>query len=258
MFKVVNNRKEGFLFHYAHFICDCLFPEIVSRFYKYKRIVREKKLEQTLGIFTPIYNEVMMSKTLEVDTFKFDKLLLPTITHVKKEEISTPKYFYIFRNYIFRRYRINPHIYNPNYPSVILIQRGNTKLVGSHIKDNNTDNTNLKNGTERREIHDIQRLSHFLQQAYGDQYKPILLENMPFIEQVKYFNNAKFIICAHGACMSNLFFCKKGTVLLEVTCDKDWDFFDVMTKILKINHYKCKQNNCDRIIRLLKGYNNIK
>ena len=34
MIKVINNRNEGDLFHYAHFICDCLFPEIINDIYK--------------------------------------------------------------------------------------------------------------------------------------------------------------------------------------------------------------------------------
>lgn len=29
MIRIKNNRKEGSLFHYAHFICDCLFSEII-------------------------------------------------------------------------------------------------------------------------------------------------------------------------------------------------------------------------------------
>ena len=35
MIKVKNKRVSGFIFHYAHFICDCLFPEIVSDIFNY-------------------------------------------------------------------------------------------------------------------------------------------------------------------------------------------------------------------------------
>ena len=52
MIKVVNERKDGSLYHYAHFICDCLFPEVVNELYKYKQIVRKKSLDQTIGNFS--------------------------------------------------------------------------------------------------------------------------------------------------------------------------------------------------------------
>jgi len=46
MIWVKNNRREGSLFHYAHFICDCLFPEIINGVYKYDEVVRMKNLNQ--------------------------------------------------------------------------------------------------------------------------------------------------------------------------------------------------------------------
>ena len=33
MIKIINKRKGGFLYHYAHFLCDCLFPEIINNIY---------------------------------------------------------------------------------------------------------------------------------------------------------------------------------------------------------------------------------
>ena len=53
---------------------------------------------------------------------------------------------------------------------------------------------------------------------YSDKFKALYFENIAFEEQVLYFNNAKLIICAHRAVMSNMFFCKKGTTIIEVTC----------------------------------------
>ena len=58
MIKVKNNRKGGDLFHYAHFICDCLFTEIINDIYKYKIVIREKNLNQTIGNFDKIYKKL--------------------------------------------------------------------------------------------------------------------------------------------------------------------------------------------------------
>ena len=33
MIKIKNNRGEGSVFHYAHFICDWLFPKIISNIF---------------------------------------------------------------------------------------------------------------------------------------------------------------------------------------------------------------------------------
>jgi hypothetical protein len=49
--RVINNRDDGSLFHYAHFLCDCLFPKIVNNYYTFDAIIRPKIIFQTLGNF---------------------------------------------------------------------------------------------------------------------------------------------------------------------------------------------------------------
>ena len=51
--------------------------------------------------------------------------------------------------------------------------------------------------------------------------------------------------------MSNMFFCKEGTKIIEVTCGHIWPFFDVISKILNLNHVKCCENNFDSIIKCI-------
>lgn len=72
-------------------------------------------------------------------------------------------------------------------------------------------NTNVTTGKERREINNIIDIENFLNKKYENKFKSLYFENLPFEEQIKYFNNAKLIICAHGAVMSNMFFCKEET-----------------------------------------------
>lgn len=80
----------------------------------------------------------------------------------------------------------------------------------------------------------------------------LCLYNITFKEQVLYFNNAKLIICAHGAVMSNMFFCKERTKIIEVTCDFDWMFFNQISKILNLQHIKCMKNNFNEVINYIK------
>jgi hypothetical protein len=247
MIKIKNNRIKGSLYHYAHFICDCLFTEIVNDIYNFETVFREKSIPQTLGNFKNIYEEVMGNANTELIKKDFDELNLETIILGNKEDYIKKEYFDKFRNYIFERYSINETNYDINYPEIILIERGDRiELIDDEQLQK--QNKNITSGKERREIKDIEKLKTYFNKKHKEKYKTIILENMTFKEQVNYFNNAKIIVCAHGAGMSNMLFCKKGTVIIEVTCDKIWRFFDDISTNLELLHYKCNKNNYFMII----------
>ena len=248
--KIKNNRIDGSLYHYAHFICDCLFPEIINEFYNYSEVIREKNLLQTLGNFTKIYTEVMQIKNTEINKKEYDSLKINTINYKNKESYCDEIYFDKFRNYIFTRYNINPDIFNIDYPEIILIKRYSRIELIDDI-DLKKNNKNITTGKERREINNIDLLDTYLKNKYNTKFKSLYLEQLPFEEQVKYFNNAKLIICAHGAGMANLFFCKHNTKVIEVVCNTYWNFFDIISKILKLNHIKCNINSFEHIIKLI-------
>lgn len=250
MIKIKNNRKEGSLFHYAHFLCDCLFPEIVNDIFKYDEVIREKNINQTIGNFSNFYTDIMMTKNTELLHRQFDNLKIDIISYKNKEKYCDKIYFDKFRNFIFSRYNINNLVYNNNYPELILIKRdGRVKLIDDEYLQKK--NTNITTGKERREIHNIDIVESYLKEKYNDKFKSLYFENITFEEQVLYFNNAKLIICAHGAVMANMFFCKEKTTIIEVTCDSTWVFFDKISNILNLNHIKCKKNNCHEIINCI-------
>ena len=92
------------MFHYAHFLCDCLFPEIINNIYNYKTVIREKNIDQTLGNFNKIYEEVMLNKSIELIKSQFDILYIKTITYHPKEYYCNKKYFDILDNsYLYQR-----------------------------------------------------------------------------------------------------------------------------------------------------------
>ena len=251
MIKVKNNRDGGSLFHYAHFICDCLFPEIINDVFKYDEVIREKNIKQTIGNFSKIYTDVMMIKNTELLSKEFNDLSINTISLGTKENYCNKIYFDKFRNFIFSRYKINNLEYIKEYPEVILVKRnGRINLIDDEYLSK--INTNITTGKERREINDIDNVETYLKNKYSDKFKSIYFENITFEEQVLYFNNAKLIICAHGAVMSNMFFCKEGTTIIEVTCNTSWGYFDNISKILKLNHVKCCKNNFNEVINCIK------
>jgi hypothetical protein len=248
MIKIINKRNDGSIFHYAHFICDCLFPEIVNGLYKYKTVVREKSIDQTIGNFYKIYEEVMSNKNIELINSNFNNLFIKTMTYKPKEYYCNRIYFDHFRNFIFSRYNINPVIYNKKYSPIILIKRYNriNLIDDTYLK---SINTNITNGKERREINEIYTLEKYLKDKYNNSFSSVFLELVSFEEQVNIFNNAKMIICAHGAGMSNMFFCKDHTKIIEITCGIKWVFFDTISKILNLNHIKCNINEINTIIQ---------
>jgi len=249
MIKIKNNRLQGSLFHYAHFICDCLFPEIISDIFNYNEIIREKNIHQTIGNFDKIYTDVMKIKNTELLSDDFNNLNVDTICYENKENYCNKIYFDKFRKFIFKRYNINNLEYNNHYPKVILIKRGDRiNLIDDEYLSKII--MNVTTGKERREINNIVEVEEFLQNKYKDQFKSLYFEKLPFEEQIKYFNNAKLIICAHGAVMSNMFFCKEGATIIEVTCGR-WPFFDEISKILNLNHIKCHKNTFDSIIKYI-------
>ena len=201
MIKIKNQRSGGYLFHYAHFICDCLFPEIINDIYKYKIVIREKNLDQTIGNFNEFYNTIMRTENRELLKKDFDALterltILPTRNHY-----CNKIHFEKFRNYIFSIYNIDKHSYNINYPSVILVKRDVRKeLIDDDYlsKLNNSIITKkeirISTGKERREINNISKLENYLQNKYSDKFKSLYFENISFEEQVRNFNNAKLIM----------------------------------------------------------------
>jgi hypothetical protein len=253
MIKVKNSRYgygKCHLFHYAHFVCDCLFPEIINDIFKYDEVIREKNIDETIGNCSKIYTEVMNIKHTELLTKDFNDLKIDIIYYEIKEKYCDKPHFDKFRNYIFSRYNINNLEYNTEYPEVILIKRDNRiNLIDDEYLAK--INTNITTGKERREINNIDNVETYLKNKYNNKFKAIYFEHIAFKEQVLYFNNAKIIICAHGAVMSNMFFCKEGTTIIEVTCGVEWIFFDKISKILNLNHIKCNDNNYNELINCI-------
>jgi len=106
-----------------------------------------------------------------------------------------------------------------------LIKRGSKiNLVDETLLDEKFKKDNLLTGKERREINEIDILEKYLLNMAGHNFRALYFEELDFKEQIQYFNNAKIIICAHGVVLSNMFFCKKNTKIIEITCNKNGFF----------------------------------
>jgi hypothetical protein len=253
MIKVINKRLNGSLFHYAHFLIDCLYPEIIQDIFTYSEVVREKSIVQTIGNFVNIYTEVMNIKNTEVNKDSFDSLKdTETIVLRNKEEYTHITYLDKFRNFIFSRYKINDLEFLDNFPEIILIKRGErVQLIDD--EELKQINTNVTTGRERREIHRIDDLECYLKDKYHDKFEAVYLEHIPFDKQVLYFNNCKTIIGIHGAGIANVLFCKEQTKFIEISFNMYYEWFDIVFRNLNINHIKCNENNFDDIMNCLQN-----
>lgn len=253
--KITNERTGGNLFHYAHFICDCLYPEFLSGVFNYTDVFRLKSIDQTLGNFSSFYEEISGAKNHELDLESFESLSYEHLTCQREEDENDFANFKSFREFIFNRLDIKTLIDKMNKlycsaPEILLIKRGEpTELISD--EELKLENPNQTNGKERREILGVDKVEEKLKNIYGSRMRSVVLEEMPFRMQVFLFNQAKFIICAHGACMSNLFFCEPGTKILEVQAQNAQDraigaghypFFDYISKTLDLDQHKTKNN----------------
>lgn len=240
-------KSSGSLFHYAHFVCDVLFPEINLKMYEKSEVFRIKSLKQTLGNFGKLYEEIMGIKNIEIspklfETYEGEKII------IKRNKRAPVQDFNFFRDFILNRYKIKPE---KKYPEIILIERGERiELINDPVLQRSNDN--YTTGKERREIEHIDELKKFLESEFKNKFKTLILEKIPFSEQVKYFYNAKMIIGIHGAALSNMFFCNPKTKILEVLGDRVFPFFDVISNKLNLQHFKCENNLSTIKLEILK------
>lgn len=255
MIKVINVRAGkniSFLFNYAHFICDCVFPEFAMNFHSNEnitKIIRLHKPRQSIGNFKDLYKRIIGKDSEELNEKEFENLNVPKSIVLNKYLIPN-QMFVNFRNYIWKRFKVTN---DPSFPKIILVKRGKYKL---QYKDKEND-INMSSGSARREIADIDLLETKMQNIYGNKFQSVILQNNSFERQVKYFFNANIIVMAHGAGLSNMFFCKEKTNVIEVKCNRDWAFFNHISKNLHINHIKCK-DNIPIILNYIKIYMNKK
>jgi len=248
MIKIINKRIGGSLFHYAHFLIDCLYPEIVQDVHLFQEVVREKNIDQTIGNFHSIYTDVTHLKNTELNKTEFDSLQTHSLVLKNKEEYTDILHLNKFRDFIFSRYSIYDHCISPE---IILIKRGDriSLIDDPELKQ---INTNVTTGKERREIDRVDELEQFLQHTYKHKFQAVFLEHLPFEQQVKLFYNCKTVIAIHGAAMANVLFCKENTKFIEIVHNMRYEWFDTVFRNLNIHHIKCANNRFDEIVLCLK------
>ena len=68
-------------------------------------------------------------------------------------------------------------------------------------------------------------------------FKPIVLENISFTEQISLFQNANCIVGLHGAAFANLSFCNPGIKVIEFRSHSSGSVIENLAKKLDLNYF---------------------
>jgi len=245
--RIVFNCYEGSVSHYFHFFYGALIPLI-----EYHLNNPDKKLLITtnIGPFKKIFDELFPSDVIigyenpviPPNSSYFDDKSMNYVRIKAPDEVILPAYD-VFNNKFIRRYsnvredlnRIKNRILNfiedrmpekylnnPDYRKVILIGRDVDEYYIQKRMENRQAGIEsdreifYTSGRERRDIQNFRELSNSLSRLFRNDFSEVLLENTSIFYQYQLFKNAGTIIAQHGASLSNLFFCKENTNVLEV------------------------------------------
>jgi hypothetical protein len=234
--------KKASLFHYAHFMGDVVYPDVIAELHHYDVIYRSNGIFDTIGFFKPMYESILNVTCKEVPDDEFDRLNLPLF---RKSVPFTLPLILKFQTYMFRRFPAEIPLYSP----VVLIRRGSArKLVDATIPRGAAST-----GSQRREISEFDKVHDIMKRMYTD-VSCIQLEDMTIDQQMNVFRHATLIVCAHGAAMTNMLFCKqRHTTVVEVTCGTIYHPFIRIANELQIQLLRVPANTPADIQRELEN-----
>lgn len=198
--------QSGFLWHYGHFIHDLLLPlndwfitagEDPARVQLYL----QDTSDQSVGPFTGIVETFFQTTLTEVPPEQFEKI--PGTTLTLKAYLFGPYPAHTFENMLATadaRFGLEqPEVESP---SVILIERG----VARHgfERDKTLPEGIRRAGAQRRSIANHSDVAAFLSARYGNQFRNVVLEQVPFADQVRMFHGARLVLGQHGAGLNNI------------------------------------------------------
>lgn len=237
--KVITHIPHNYLFHYAHFVCDFLFPFVCKGYHKYKEIIREKNLNQTIGVFGDMFKEIIGKNYTELPAIEYKQNHSAELNIIPKENLKATDFLF-FQNFMWEKYKVKSNI--GIWPEVVLIKRSTQTLLNiDEFETAGQGVYRLQNGAERRDIIDFAKIQTELTKKFPGKMETISLENTTFEYQVNLFYHAKIIIAAHGAALTNLFFCKPETIIIEIK-SISWPFFNTISNQLQLRHIICENN----------------
>jgi len=224
-----HNNDSDILLNAFDIFNDKRYKQINTKSFNYNEY---KKLHQ---IYIFYYYSIYHNMPNECDN-KFKKNCYKKITTNRYRELNfTNDYIKLNNCRLIINNFFNSKITNKTIFPIILIER--------KIPTNFTNELKNNAGGQRRIIYNHDQLKNKLSKIYKSEFKNIILEELTIYEQFNIFNNAKIIIGQHGAGLSNIFFCKDNTTIIEIS--PEWDDeheFKNLSSFARLTYHNVKQD----------------
>ena len=185
--------------NYAHWMLDIL-PKI--------KLCSEHYSLKEIDFFYTASLQNFQKETLSTLNIEREKILnCDTNRHIETNELIIVDHPWYHKGYIHNQYEFLPSW-------IIYWLRDIYLKYAEHFKSNEKiyiDRTDSK--FKHCQIQNDKEILDFLKKLGFSKYK---IGRLSFFEQIYLFNNAKFIIGAHGAAFTNLVFCKPDTNIIEI------------------------------------------
>ena len=193
--------------NYWHWLFDVL-PRIA--------ILEESKINVNIDYYLfPDLNEKFQSESVDLLNIPTTKRLSSrVIRHLSGDQIIATSHPYNLLN--------DPLLDSLHIPQWIISFLKNKFLTNfdNHEKKYKKIFINRKDGKTMRFINNENEVEEFLKQK---NFHSLTLSNYSFLEQIKIFNNAEYIVGLHGAGFANTVFCKPKTKILELKAETAGD-----------------------------------
>ena len=205
--------------NYWHWLYDVL-PRL-------KLCEKIRKIEDIDYFLLPSLEKKFQIETLEKLNIDRKKILSSgEFRHVKAKELIITDHPYVFSNdshkdaqnmpkwlslWLKEKFLSNSETMRKNYPKKIFIDRTDTKSNTSKV----------------RSIINEEEIKKFLLKK---NFEFVRLHDLPFIDQIHYFNNADCIIGLHGGGFANMSFCKPETKIIEFRMEEAGTMMENLAK----------------------------
>lgn len=152
-----------------------------------------------------------VSLPFQIQTINLLKLKMKSLSSIKFRHLSADKIFSTSHPYVFTN---NSHLDAQKIPKWISSWLKRKFLKHSSNKYNFKKIYIDRRSKYGRAIINNNEVKNFLEKKG---FKSLFLEDYSFKDQISIFNNAKLIVGLHGAGFANLVFCKKNTIVLDLT-----------------------------------------
>ena len=124
--KIKTTLKSNYLFHYAHFMIDFIFPLICTNNHNYLEIIREKTINQTIGNFNYLAKEIIGKNYEEIPTDEYINYPAQEVVLPLKEDLQEKDFLYFQQEMVKKFVKSDS---KENWPEIILIKRTKQNIL---------------------------------------------------------------------------------------------------------------------------------